>query len=76
MTDTFLLTVNSVNDPPSFSKGPDQTVNENDAAQTVNNWATNISAGPPDESGQSVNFIVTNNSNAGLFAVAPAIRKH
>src|SRR6185503_8654099 len=29
MTDTFLLTVNSVNDPPSFSKGLDQTVNEN-----------------------------------------------
>jgi CSLREA domain-containing protein len=73
MTDTFLLNVNSVNDPPSFSKGLDQTVNENDGAQTVNNWATNISPGPPDESGQSVTFVVTNNSNAGLFAVAPAI---
>jgi len=73
MTDTFLLTVNSVNDPPSFSKGADQTVNENDGAQTVNSWATNISAGPANESGQTLTFLVTNNSNPALFAVAPAI---
>jgi CSLREA domain-containing protein len=73
MTDTFLLTVNPVNDAPAFTKGLDQAVNENDGAQTVNNWATNISAGPPDESGQSLTFIVANNSNPALFAVAPAI---
>src|SRR5262249_55220119 len=42
-------------------------------AHTVSNWATNILAGPPDESGQAVNFIVSNNSNPGLFSVAPAI---
>ena len=73
MTDTFVLTVNPVNDAPSFTKGPDQTVNENDGAQTVNNWATNISAGPADESGQTLTFIVANNTNPALFAVAPAI---
>ena len=73
MTDTFLLTVNSVNDVPSFTKGQDQTVNENDGAQTVNNGATNISAGPANESGQALTFIIANNSNPALFAAAPAI---
>jgi hypothetical protein len=39
---TFTITVNSVNDVPSFTKGADQTVNNNAGAQTVTNWATNI----------------------------------
>lgn len=69
---TFTLTVNSVNDAPSFTKGADQLLSENSPAQTIDNWATNISAGPPNESGQTLAFQVTNN-NAALFAVAPAI---
>ena len=72
MTDTFVLTVNPVNDPPSFTRGFNQTANENDGAQTVNNWATNISAGP-NESGQNLTFIVTANDNPLLFAAGPAI---
>ncbi len=70
---TFQLTVNSSNDAPSFTKGPDQTVNENAGPQTVNGWATNLSAGPADESGQTLAFLTTNNTNPGLFAAAPAI---
>lgn len=70
---TFTLTVNSVNDVPSFTKGMDQSVVENSAAQTINNWATNILAGPANESGQTLSFQVTGNSNPGLFSVAPAI---
>jgi uncharacterized repeat protein (TIGR01451 family) len=70
---TFTITVNAVNDAPSFTKGPNQTVNEDAGAQTVPNWATAISAGPPDESGQAVNFIVTNNTNTALFSAQPAI---
>src|SRR6202140_4006455 len=70
---TFMLTVNPVNDARSFTKGPDQTVTEDAGAETVNNWAANMSAGPPDESGQTLTFQVTGNTNAGLFAVAPAI---
>jgi CSLREA domain-containing protein len=72
-TDTFLLTVNSVNDAPSFTKGADQSVNNSGGAQTVNNWATNISAGPANESGQALTFVVTNNSNPGIFSAAPAV---
>jgi len=52
MTDTFLLTVNSVNDTPSFTKGADQNVNEDAGPQTVTNWALGISAGAANESGQ------------------------
>jgi CSLREA domain-containing protein len=73
MTDTFVLTVNAVNDAPSFTKGADQTVNENDGAQIVNNWATNISPGATNESSQTLSFSVTNNSNVALFSSVPAI---
>src|SRR5207237_1302147 len=73
MTDTFVLTVNSVNDAPSFTKGADQTVNEDAGAQTLANWATNISAGPPNESSQTVTFQVTGNTNLGLFSAGPAV---
>ena len=70
---TFLLTVNLVNDMPSFTKGADQTVNEDAGAQSVPNWATALSAGPPDESGQTLSFQVMNNTNAELFSSGPAI---
>jgi VCBS repeat-containing protein len=69
---TVRLTVNPVNDAPSFTKGADQTVNEDAGAQTVNGWATAISAGPADESTQTLSFTATNDNNA-LFSVQPKI---
>jgi hypothetical protein len=69
---TATIAVTAVNDAPSFTKGANQTVNENAGAQTVNGWATNISTGPADESGQALNFIVTNDNNA-LFSAQPAV---
>ena len=59
-----LLVSNAANQPPSFTKGVDQTVNEDPGPQTVTGWATNISAGPPDESGQLLTFLVTTNNVA------------
>ena len=35
-------------------------------------WATALSAGPADEAGQALDFIVSNDNNA-LFAVQPTI---
>lgn len=70
---TFTISVVGINDPPSFTAGPDQTVDEDAGAQTVNPWATAISAGPPNEASQVVSFNVTNNSNAALFSAGPAI---
>src|SRR5438093_888828 len=69
---SFRITVNSVNDAPSFVKGADQTVDEDAGAQSVSGWATAISAGPANESGQAVDFVVTNDNN-GLFSGQPAI---
>ncbi|HXG10475.1 MAG TPA: Ig-like domain repeat protein [Gemmataceae bacterium] len=70
---TFTITVTPVNDTPSFTKGPDVTVQRNAPAQTVPGWATNISAGPADESGQTLTFQITGNTNPSLFAVPPAV---
>ena len=69
---SFTITCNAVNDVPSFTKGGNQTVNEDAGSQTVNGWATGMSAGPANESGQSLAFQVSNDDNA-LFAAQPAI---
>src|SRR5262249_30791287 len=69
---TVTLTVHFVNAAPSFTTGADQTVDEDAGAQTVTGWASGISAGPANEAGQQLTFLVTTNNDA-LFAVAPAI---
>jgi VCBS repeat-containing protein len=72
-TDTATITVQPVNDAPSFVVGADQTVAEDAGPQTVPGWATGISAGPPNESGQATTFNVTGNTNPALFATPPAV---
>lgn len=61
-----------INDPPTFSLGPDQSVDEDAGPQTVAGWATAISPGPADEAGQALTFTVTGGDET-LFAVLPAI---
>lgn len=68
----LVIAVTAVNDPPSFTKGADQTVTQNASAQTVPGWATAISAGPADEAGQTLSFQV-NNDNPALFSTQPAL---
>ncbi|HEX7833097.1 MAG TPA: Ig-like domain-containing protein, partial [Thermoanaerobaculia bacterium] len=70
-TQTFTITVTPLNDEPSFTSGGNVTVNEDSGAYSAA-WATAISAGPADESGQSVTFTVSNDNNA-IFSVQPAI---
>ncbi|HZQ29449.1 MAG TPA: Ig-like domain-containing protein, partial [Acidimicrobiales bacterium] len=70
---SFDINVTAVNDAPAFTKGADETVLEDAGAQTVNGWATGISPGPADESGQTVAFNVTNNTNSALFSAGPAV---
>jgi YVTN family beta-propeller protein len=67
----FTITVSAVNDAPFFTKGPDQFAPA-PTLQTVPNWASNISAGPADESGQTLTFIVTAD-DPSKFAVTPQI---
>jgi hypothetical protein len=54
---TVFVTVTSVNDAPSFTKGPNQIVVRNAGAQSVPGWATNLSAGPANEAGQILTFV-------------------
>ncbi len=71
MVKTVTITVNPVNDAPSFTGGANQIVSEDAPGQSLP-WATGMSAGPANESGQVLNFIVSNSNNA-LFAVQPAV---
>ena len=71
-TETAAAPVTPVNDPPSFIKGVDQIVNEDAGLQTVSGWATNMSAGPADESSQTFTFLVSTDNDA-LFSTLPAI---
>ena len=71
---TFTISVTAVNDAPSFLKGADPiAVVEDSGLTTLIGWATAISAGPADETGQALTFNLTGNTNAALFAVLPAI---
>src|SRR5262249_56873048 len=53
---TFAINVTAVNDPPSFTlpANPDQFVVQGSGAQTVTGFATSVSPGPANESGQTV----------------------
>ena len=58
---TSTVTIQAINSAPSFTKGADQTVNEDAGAQTVSGWATAISDG--DGNTQTLTFNVTGNTN-------------
>jgi Reelin subrepeat B/Bacterial Ig domain/Immunoglobulin domain/Immunoglobulin I-set domain len=68
----FGVSVRALNDPPTITLGPDLMVSDTDGPQTYPGWATDISPGPPNESDQSLTFLVTND-NSGLFLAGPAL---
>jgi hypothetical protein len=70
---TFTIQVTPVNDVPTFTKGADQTVSEDSGFVSIGNWATGVSAGPANEANQSLNFVITNNTNPSLFSGQPFI---
>ncbi|HEU4699438.1 MAG TPA: Ig-like domain-containing protein [Gemmatimonadales bacterium] len=70
---TVTLTIVPVNDPPVFTKGPDQVVSKDAGPQTVPNWATNIMIGPNNPShDQTLTFHVSSD-HPEWFEVQPAI---
>ena len=69
---TFTITVIAVNDAPSFQKGPDIVALTGTGAFSQPGWATDISAGPANESSQTLFFALAG-FNAALFTVQPAI---
>ena len=64
------ISVAPVNEPPSFSKGPDVVLLE-DMGPFEASWATSVSAGPL-ETGQAVSFSVTCD-NPALFSSQPTV---
>ena len=66
----FTITVNAINDAPSFTQGADQSVLEDAGAQTVAGWATAITDGDP-ELAQTLAFNITANDNPTLFSAGP-----
>ncbi len=79
VSQTFTITVSFVNQPPSFTKGPDPIINEDSGLINLPNWATKISPdqnfpAAANEQAQTVNFIVVGTSAPpGTFLVAPSI---
>jgi hypothetical protein len=69
---TFVINVTAVNDRPSFTPGANPTVNEDSGPASIA-WATAMSAGPPDESGQSFGFNVATVSGGALFSSLPTV---
>lgn len=70
---TIQITINTVNDKPSFSAGSNLTVLEDSAAFIETNWAADISAGPDNESGQTLQFQLVVDQ-PGLFETQPVIQ--
>jgi VCBS repeat-containing protein len=67
VSDTLTITVGSVNDVPTFTRGEDQFILEDAGPQTVADWATDIRTGPANESEQT-HSIRIENDNPALFA--------
>lgn len=66
------IDVAAVNDAPSFTKGPDVSVNEDSTAYEMAAWATDILVGPANENTQTAEFIVTPDQPE-LFSAGPAL---
>ncbi|MEQ1862852.1 MAG: CARDB domain-containing protein, partial [Chthoniobacteraceae bacterium] len=71
-SDSFVMTVNALNDPPSFTAGQNVTVLEDAGPQTFGVWAKSISVGPNNESGQAMSFSAMS-SDPSLFSAGPAV---
>ena len=73
-TATVTISITAVNDAPSFTKGGDQSASLLGLAQTMPGWATDISAGPANESSQTVQFDVsTSDDSQFLLGLTPQV---
>ena len=70
---TFTLTINAVNDQPSFTASNPPAVSEDAPPVSIANWATFSPGGGIDESGQGVSYTISGVSNVNLFASLPAV---
>jgi Ca2+-binding RTX toxin-like protein len=64
---TFDITVNAVNDAPTFSIGGNQSVQMGSGPKTVTGWAANFNPGANETSQIAENYIVNVINNASIF---------
>jgi hypothetical protein len=69
---TLNVTVMPVNDAPAFFLGPDVFAKQDAGQRTIGGFATDVSAGPPNEASQALTFTLTNDKPS-LFAVQPTV---
>ena len=69
---TVSITVDAVNDDPTFTVGGDVTVNEDSGSSSDSTFINDGSPGPSDESGQTLSYTVEA-ANSTLFVSQPAI---
>jgi VCBS repeat-containing protein len=72
-TQALTITINAVNDPPTFSNNGGVTVDEDSGAYSQPGWVLSSNPGPADESGQTITYSVTGDTNSTLFAAGPAV---
>ena len=71
-TQTFLLSVLPVNDPPTFSVGENVSIERDSGPQSIEGFASNFAPGP-EEVDQAILEFVVSTDNPALFAAQPAI---
>jgi len=73
--DTLVITVTSVNDPPTFTAGPDITISEDAGVQLFPAWANNMSpGGGEDEVSQELTFnLAQTSTNTITFISFPEV---
>jgi cadherin-like protein/Big-like domain-containing protein len=72
-TQSLTITIDPVNDAPSFTNNGGVTVNEDSGAYSQPGWVLTSTPGPSDESGQTITYSVTDNTNTSLFSSQPAV---
>ena len=70
---TVTITVDPVNDAPSFAVVSEAVVDQDLGPQSLDDFAFAISPGPPNEASQALTFTVTDNTAPALFTDDPAL---
>ncbi|ETR70897.1 MAG: hypothetical protein OMM_02899 [Candidatus Magnetoglobus multicellularis str. Araruama] len=68
---SFTITIQPVNDPPSFTLGDNLAIKQNTVI-SIENWATQIISGPANESDDILTFFL-DTSPSDLFEQQPSI---
>jgi hypothetical protein len=70
---TITINIQSVNDPPSFMGVGNLDATDDSGPQSIDDWATEVVAGPPDEATQNLHFDVIANTDEALFTQLPQV---